>query len=214
MFEYCRREQPSEVQTSCPRILLAGVSLFVTFIWGIMAFAQSPADYALFHKDASEVSVRFSEIVMNGGTDLLSTSAVRFGLVLTDPFGRGRLRGTLEYTLDWLPAIFLTKPTTVYGAGVAPIGFRWNFLGKPRLYPYGELVLGGVLSRSNIPPGNTLNINFTINSGLGLKVFAHGNQMLTAGLDYSHLSNGYLGATNPGLNGIAVIVEYHWLRAK
>ena len=112
------------MQTSRPRILFAGVALFVTFIWGIMAFAQCPADYALFHKDGSEVSVRFSQIVMNGGTNLLSTSAVRFGLVLTDPFGRGRLRGTLEYTLDWLPAIFLTKPTTVYGAGVAPIGFR------------------------------------------------------------------------------------------
>jgi hypothetical protein len=214
MLQYCRRERSSGAQTSCPGILFAGVSLFVTFIWGIMAFAQSPADCALFHKDASEVSVRFSEIVMNGGTDLLSTSAVRFGLVLTDPFGPGRLRGTLEYTLDWLPAIFLTKPKTIYGAGVAPIGFRWNFLGKPRFHPYGELVLGGVLSTSNIPPGNTLNINFTINSGLGLKVFTQGNQMLTAGLDYSHLSNGNLGANNPGLNGIAVIVEYHWLKPK
>lgn len=214
MFEYCRREPPSGLQTSCSRILFVGVSLFVTFIWGIMAFAQSPPDYALFHKNASEVSVRFSEIVMNGGTDLLSTSALRFGLVLTDPFGRGRLRGTLEYTLDWLPAIFLTKPKTVYGVGVAPIGFRWNFLGKPRLHPYGELVLGGVLSTSNIPPGNTLNINFTINSGLGLTVFTHSNQMLTVGLDYSHLSNGYLGANNPGLNGIAVIVEYHWLKPR
>jgi hypothetical protein len=98
MLQYCRRERPSGVQTSCPRILFAGVSLLVTFIWGMIAFAQSPADYALFHKDASEVSVRF-EIVMNGGTGLLSTSAVRVGLVLTDPFGRGRHRGTLEYTL-------------------------------------------------------------------------------------------------------------------
>ncbi|HEX8896096.1 MAG TPA: hypothetical protein VF783_22435, partial [Terriglobales bacterium] len=73
MFEYCRRERPRRGQTSCSRILFVGVSLFVTFIWGIMAFAQSPPDYALFHKNASEVSVRFSEIVMNGGTDLLST---------------------------------------------------------------------------------------------------------------------------------------------
>jgi hypothetical protein len=71
MLQYFRRERPSGVQTSCPRILVAGVSLFGTLHWGIMAFAQSPADYGLFHKDASEVSVRFREIVMNGGTDLL-----------------------------------------------------------------------------------------------------------------------------------------------
>ena len=214
MLQYSQHERGDGVLTSCQRIVFAGVWLLVTFMWGGVAFAQTPPDYALFHKDATEVSVRFSQIVMNGGTDLISTTAFRYGLVLTDPFGRGGLRGTLEYTLDWLPAIVLTKPKAVYGAGVAPIGFRWNFLGKPQLHPYGELVLGGVLSTSNIPPGNTLNINFTINSGLGLKVFAHGNQMLTAGLDYYHLSNGYLGATNPGLNGIAVIVEYHWLRAK
>jgi hypothetical protein len=64
---------------------------------------------------------------------------------------------------------------------------------------------------SNIPPGNTLNINFTINSGLGLTVLT---QMLTAGLDDSYLSNGYLGANNPGLDGIAVTVGYHSLKPK
>jgi hypothetical protein len=83
-------------------------------------------DYPLAHKDASEVTIRYTLVVMNAGTDLLSTSAFRYGLVLTDPFGTGRVRGTLEYTLDWLPAIVLTKPKVVYGAGVAPIGLRWN----------------------------------------------------------------------------------------
>lgn len=177
-------------------------------------FAQTSPDYPLFHKDASEVSVRLSECVMHGGPALLSTAAFRYGLVLTDPIGKGMWRGTLEYTLDWLPAIILTQPKVVYGAGVAPAGIRWNFLGKPRLHPYAELVLGGVLSTSNIPPGDSLNINFTVNAGGGLTLYTRGNQMLTAGLDFSHLSNGYLGNHNPGYNGVAFVVEYHWLRRK
>lgn len=128
--------------------------------------------------------------------------------------GKGALRGTLEYTMDWLPAIVLTKPKVVYGAGVAPVGLRWNLVSHPRLHPYGELVLGGVLSTSNIPPGDTLNINFTIHTGGGLTVYNHGNQMLSIGLDYSHLSNGYLGANNPVYNGFAIVLEYHWLKRK
>jgi hypothetical protein len=62
----------------------------------------------------------------------------------------------------------LTKLSVAYGAGIAPLGRKWNFLGSPPRRPYGELVLGGVLSTSNLPPGDTLNINFTLNSGGGL----------------------------------------------
>jgi lipid A 3-O-deacylase PagL len=174
--------------------------------------AQSTPDFPLIHKDASEITVRFTEPVMDGESVLLSTAAFRYGVVLTDLFGKGPLRGTLEYTLDWLPAIVMTKPTVVYGAGVAPFGLKWNFVGRPRLRPYGELVLGGVLSTNNIPPGDTLNINFTINAGGGLTLLTRGNQSLTAGLDFSHLSNGNLGAHNPQLNGFAFVLEYHWMK--
>jgi hypothetical protein len=178
-----------------------------------LALAQSTPDYPLFHKDAWEVSARLSECVMHGDPALLSTISIRYGLVLTDPIGKGWKRGTLEYTLDWLPAIILTQPKVVYGAGVAPVGIRWNFLGKPRLHPYAELVLGGVLSTSNVPPGNTLNINFTVNAGGGLTLYSRGNQMLTTGLDFSHLSNAYL-SHNPMYNGFAVVLEYHWMKTK
>lgn len=176
--------------------------------------AQTTPNFPLSHKDAWEISIRATEPVMTGGTYLLSTAAIRYGLVLTDPFGKGPLRGTLEYTLDWLPAIVMTKPSVIYGAGVAPFGLKWNLLGKPRLRPYGELVLGGVLSTANLPPGDTININFTVNAGGGLTLLTHGNQALSAGIDFSHLSNGNLGPHNPQLNGIAFVVEYHWLRAK
>lgn len=196
----------------------AGLRRAAVWLVGLLAAVMireaggQAADYPLLHKDSYEISVRFTEPVMNGGTLLLSTAAIRYGLVLTDPIGSGWRRGTLEYTLDWLPAIVMTKPSVVYGAGVAPFGLRWNFVGKPRLRPYAELVLGGVLSTSNIPPGNTFNINFTVNAGGGLALYTRGNQMLTAGIDLSHLSNAYLGPKNPQLNGFAFVVEWHWMK--
>ena len=176
--------------------------------------AQTSSGYPLSHKDASEFSVRFTEDVMHGGPALLSTAAFRYGLVLTDPLGKGWARGSLEYTMDWLPAIVLTQPKVVYGAGVAPFGIKWNVLGKPRLHPYAELALGGVLSTSNIPPGDTLNINFTIHAGGGLTLHTRGNQSLTAGIDFSHLSNGYLGNNNPEYNGVSFVLEYHWIKPR
>jgi hypothetical protein len=131
--------------------------------------------------------------------------------VLSDPFGKGLGRGTLEYTIDWLPAVVLTKPSTFYCAGIAPLGVRWNVLLKPRLRPYGEVVLGGVLCTANILSSD-INIGFTVNGGAGLSLFTRGDQMLTAGLNYSHLSNAYLGHHNPNYNGFAFVVEYHWLK--
>ena len=194
--------------------LLLRASLIVAVGSLCPALAQTNPEYPLFHKDAWEVSARFSECVMHDGPALLSTAAFRYGLVLTDPIGNGALRGSLEYTMDWLPAIVLTQPKVVYGAGVAPFGIRWNFVGKPRRHPYAELVFGGVLSTSNVPPGDTLNINFTINAGGGFTLYTRGNQMLTAGLDFSHLSNAYLGKHNPEYNGFALVLEYHWLKPK
>ena len=190
-------------------ILFATTFLF--FTWESSVRAQSFPDYPLAHKDASEVSIRLSEAAMFPHTVLLSSGAFRLGVVVSDIFGRGWVRGTLEYTIDWLPAVVITKPAVIYCGGVAPVGVRWNILAKPCLHPYGEVVLGGVLCHGNIPPSN-LNIGFTINSGVGLTLFTRGNQMLTAGLDYSHLSNADLGKPNPNYNGIAFVLEYHWLK--
>ena len=195
--------------------LIAGSTICIALLLSTcVAQSSNTPDFPLLHKDASELSIRFTEDVMRGGPALLSTAAFRYGLVLTDPLGSGWKRGTLEYTLDWLPAIVLTHPKVVYGLGVAPFGIKWNFVGKPRLHPYAELVLGGVLSTSNIPPGDTLNINFTVHAGGGLTLYTRGRQSLTAGLDFSHLSNAYLGANNPEYNGFSFVLQYLWLRPR
>jgi len=199
-------------RSSAPVLSAAG--LFVFFASACPACAQNRSDFPLSHKGSREISIRASEIVMiNTGTALLSTAAVRYGLVLTDPVGKGRLCGTFEYTVDLLPMVLMTKPSLIYGAGLAPFGAKWNFFANPRLRPYGEAVFGAVYGTSHIPPGDT-KFNFTVNAGVGLTLLSRGNQELTAGFDFSRLSNAYLGPYNPNLNGVAFVIEYHWLKPK
>jgi hypothetical protein len=119
------------------------------------ALPRTIRDYPLVHKEASEFTLGYTEHGMRGGPTLLSEAAFRYGIVLTDSMGKGAFRGNLEYTVDWLPAIVLTKPKVVYGAGAAPHSVCDGLPGHLRLHPYGKLVMGGVLSTGNIPPRDT-----------------------------------------------------------
>ena len=126
MSQFPHRARLNKRATLCVIGLLAASSI---------CLAQSPSDNPLLHKDAWEISVRFTEAYLLPHTALLSTAAIRYGLVLSNPFGKGWGRGSFEYTVDWLPAVVLTKPKIIYCGGVAPVGVRWNVVAKPRLRP-------------------------------------------------------------------------------
>jgi Lipid A 3-O-deacylase (PagL) len=164
--------------------------------------------YPLLQKGASDVSVRFTEFGVLDYPALVSTVGVRYGKVFTVPFGTGWWRGTVEYTMDALPALVLTKPSLTYCGGIEPVGFRWNLQSRPRLRPYGESAAGTAFCTGNIPPSH-FNVGFSVHAG-----FTRGNQMLTAGLYYSHLSDANLGHPNPNYNGISCVLEYHFMRSR
>ena len=119
MFQYSHYDRLNGVLSIALQALLASQIFLAVFGVG-SALPQTVRDYPLVHKDASEFTVGYTEHGMRGGPALLSEAAFRYGIVLTDPMGKGAFRGNLEYTVDWLPAIVLTKPKVVYGAGVAP----------------------------------------------------------------------------------------------
>jgi hypothetical protein len=188
--------------------------LLLFFVAGHPACAQGTPPFPLDHEGAWEISVRAGEFgVVNRGGELLTTTAIRYGVVLTDPFGAEHLRGTLEYTLDWMPMILMTRPSVIYGAGVLPLGFKFNYLGNPRHRPFWEGSFGGTLSSHSLPPGNsTLNLN--VNAGGGLTLLNRGTEALTVSFEYSHLSCGFFCTRNPNLNGASIVLEYHWFKSK
>jgi hypothetical protein len=165
-----------------------------------------------------DLSVWANEAVGNSaygdvGDAYVSMAGFRTGYVFARPDLHGRPRGALEYFFDVIPVFILTKPKVIYGGGISPVGFRWNFLGSRR-QPFVETSLGGILSTRDVPPGDTSKLNFTVTARGGLALISHQRNAITASVGFWHLSNAHMGNTNPSLNAFTFGIEYHWFKSR
>jgi lipid A 3-O-deacylase len=128
---------------------------------------------------------------------------LRYGWILTEPHGPGFLKGRFEYAVDAVPTFLVFQPAnTAYGAGVDPLGLKWNFSSHGRISPYLELT-GGVLFTSHDVPTGTNPVNFMSSLGLGTHVLGpRYNWSVEA--RYMHISNAGLATPNPGINTVQV----------
>jgi len=133
----------------------------------------------------------------------------RVGKILTGYHGKGFLRGNLEYAFDIIPVALAGKGYKTYGGGFDPFAFKWNLVPRHQIAPYFEITGGTLFTRQDVPPG-TSNVNFTAQGGPGLRFLLKHNQAVTVGVKFFHLSNAYMVATNPGVNGINVTLGYQW----
>jgi hypothetical protein len=119
--------------------------------------------------------------------------------VLTpDLFRSSPLRGNLEYDVEVLPVYTIFTPNgAVYGGSVKPFIVRWNFTAPRRVVPYFHLAGGALFTTSNVPPGDTSQINFTPQLGGGIHWFRGDKQSVDFGVDLVHHSNASLGNTIP-----------------
>ena len=128
---------------------------------------------------------------------------VRYGWVLTKPFGPGFLRGRFEYAVDVIPAFVLTQRNgAAYGIGLDPFALKWNFAPRRKIVPYVEIGGGVLLSNTDVPPG-TSHVNFTPTGAAGVH-FLRGKYNWSAEVRYMHISNAGLTTPNPGINTFQV----------
>lgn len=156
-----------------------------------------------------------------GGTGLLHASDTQFliagarvGRVLTGEHLHGWARGNSELAADFMPLYLVMQPGgTVYGASFKPVIFKWNFTSNHKIAPY-ALIAGGVLfTASNVPPGNTSDVNFTPQGALGFHFFTRPKRAWDFEIQFVHHSNASLGTLNPGLNAsILFTVGYNWFK--
>ena len=140
-----------------------------------------------------------------GGTRDTSVwnAGVRYGWILTRPHGPGFLKGRFEYVLDAVPAfIVLQKYNTAYGAGVSPLGLKWDFAARGRVEPYLELNGGTLFTNHDVPTG-TSSVNFTDAAAFGLHLLGD-KWAWTLEARYMHISNAGLSSPNPGVNTVQV----------
>lgn len=114
---------------------------------------------------------------------------------------------SLEYTLDILPAAVVFEPgrvrrgsSTIYGAGLSPIGFKLNFGQESWIKPFVAASVGFLYFEKDIPVPRSSRFNFTPEVGLGAQFFLAPKRALTVGYKLHHISNANSGRRNPGMD--------------
>lgn len=132
---------------------------------------------------------------------------------------------TLTYTADLVPVLRLSIPSsalpqlpanassteegspvlpsrdlTTYGLGVRPAGLRLTFRGGQHLQPFIAGSTGLALFNRSVPNTMGRSLNFMFDMGVGVRVLLTSTLTLTTGYRYYHLSNGFRGQINPGVD--------------
>ncbi len=129
---------------------------------------------------------------------------VSWGRELTPPLGPGFLRGRFVWAAEATPIFAQTTPAHLYGFGLAPVVWRWNFEPRRRWSAFGELSMGGLWTSGPIPE-KTSRANFTAHWGGGVRLHASGRHALVLGYRFQHISNGNNLGSNPGVNSHVVL---------
>jgi hypothetical protein len=136
-----------------------------------------------------------------------------WGRVLSGPKFPGALRGRFEWAIEVMPVYGQYLPDRVYGFGVSPLSWRWNFEPRGRYAPFVQLS-GGLMKSSGPVPPDTTSANFTAHAGGGLRVLVTRQQSLVLAYRFDHISNGNRLEQNPGVNAHAFHLGWSLLKPR
>jgi opacity protein-like surface antigen len=125
---------------------------------------------------------------------------------------------TLTYTADVLPLVYVSVPegtvpknvfssragytsgVTTRGLGASPVGLRVNFRATTPVQPFVAGSAGILYFSDRVPDPRGKHTNFTVDFGGGVQFILTSGFTLTLGYRYHHLSNGFRGEINPGID--------------
>jgi hypothetical protein len=164
-------------------------------IWGGGAVATSTLIGRWTDFDFGELAFRYARNLWGNGDFSLdwTVDAVPLALISLDRGGE--------------PAHNAGPQSTVYGAGIAPIGLRVDYDGLGWCRPYFATNVGFLMFEDRIPATGT-KFNYTWDFGVGAQFFVTDDQALSFGYDFKHISNAYAGQTNPGFDSDILYVGY------
>jgi hypothetical protein len=111
------------------------------------------------------------------------------------------------WAVEAMPIFAQFSPASIYGIGLAPVVWRWNFRPQPRWSAFGEMAMGGMWSTEPIPE-NTSRGNFTAHWGAGVRLRQRGPHSVVVAYRFQHLSNGNQLGSNPGVNSHVVLIGW------
>jgi lipid A 3-O-deacylase len=192
----------------------AAACVLVAMLGSISLFAQDSS--VLTHPGWSYgVFAGYGNGVGNDSTFRRFSVGGRVGRVLTSARGSGVFRGTFQWDAEATPVEILNYSETTYAAGIAPIIWKWNFIGsgKRKVVPFFEAVGGVLFSADKFPPGDTARVNFQTGPGIGFNIFPRPNRAVTFNFRALHISNASIGNENPGINAsLQFQIGYRWFK--
>ena len=138
-----------------------------------------------------------------------AVQTISWGRELTREWGPGALRGRFVWAVEAMPIFAQFSPASIYGIGVAPVLWRWNFTPQPRWSAFGEMAMGGMWSTEPIPE-NTSRGNFTAHWGAGVRLRPRGPHSVMIAYRFQHFSNGNQLGSNPGVNSHLVLLGWSY----
>lgn len=171
-------------------------------IWGGISF-NAPTLIG-FTPDA-----RFGNIGLRYGRVLAASKTVAF-----------------EYTIDVVPVailsnhrlvpvspgVFTVQRESVYGAGLAPIGLKFNFRRNQRVQPFAASTGGFLYFQRDVPVSGAAQFNFMFDFAGGVQIVNCNRRVFTIGYKFEHISNGYHSPINPGVDVHMVTFGYSTFR--
>lgn len=209
---------------SLARLLkLGSTTLVIVLMFVTSAFAQTQND----PQSTSEgIAKGWNEFGIWGGVSFHSPSWI--GTTPNARFGNVGLRYgrvlaasesiAFEYTIDAVPVavlsterfilvpvspgVFTVQETreSVYGAGLSPIGLKFNFRRQKRFQPFAAATGGFLYFRRDVPIPGAAQFNYTFDFAGGVQIVNTNRHAWTVGYKYQHISNGDRSPINPGVD--------------
>lgn len=172
-------------------VLLIILSLFYT----ATLYAETAGP--LVKKGTKQCGVNFG--LGQGTSDIRFASIYPyFGKVMTDPMGKGWLRGNVEGIVEGAFS-YVHKNQNTYSSGINLLA-RYNFLpSSDNWRPYIQGGLGIVYTNLGLHSFGS-NFNFTSNIAGGIQYFFNKENSINLEWRYFHFSNAGLDSDNRGLN--------------
>lgn len=136
-----------------------------------------------------------------------AVQTIGYSRELTRELKLAGIRGRFAWGIEATPLFAQFSPSTIYGVGIAPVVWRWNFVPQPRWSAFAELSMGGLWASDPIPD-KTSRLNFTAHWGGGLRRPLRGNNALLLAYRFQHFSNGNQLGSNPGVNSHVLLAGW------